>query len=101
MNLVRQADPDEGASWALRAVDQRRGRDVRCSHGPYVTEDAQRLLDLFIAYLDPYTPPGLVVPNLGDGAFVARLTQQQGLKQRLDSCLLYTSPSPRDGLLSR
>ena len=26
---------------------------------------------------------------------------RQGLMERVDRCLLYTSPSPRDGLLSR
>ena len=63
------------------------------------------------------TPPILVFPNwdaVADGSrpfhvycdacidgFGAALEQEQEVASRTSACLLYTSPSPRDGLLSR
>ena len=39
--------------------------------------------------------------NKGVDAVVARMNLQYKVPLQCDDCLLYTSPSPRDGLLSR
>ena len=39
--------------------------------------------------------------NPGDAGAEAKFKQVQAAHEKIGSCLLYTSPSPRDGLLSR
>ena len=51
---------------------------------------------LFKAFLNKYFPPGKDANLRAD---VTSFSQQHG--ESLYDCLLYTSPSPRDGLLSR
>ena len=39
--------------------------------------------------------------NVGKSSLINALTGRKGLARASNTCLLYTSPSPRDGLLSR
>ena len=46
--------------------------------------------------------PDSIMPMVQDGATKEEVLEQTGHTVGLDNvCLLYTSPSPRDGLLSR
>ena len=53
---------------------------------------AARVMDLEVETLTG-APAGARSPE--------RLNQRNGYRERVWDCLLYTSPSPRDGLLSR
>ena len=44
---------------------------------------------------------GIEVTEIGDDYIIAKMPVTEKTKQPYGICLLYTSPSPRDGLLSR
>ena len=63
--------------------------------GSYFTPEITWLNDLYGAY-----EPAITLEQYSADESM-HYTHSPGHKPLLDSCLLYTSPSPRDGLLSR
>ena len=64
--------------------------------GPPGTGKTTTLLNL----VDEYIKKGTDLNRIGYFAFT-RKAANEARDRMLESCLLYTSPSPRDGLLSR
>ena len=68
-------------------------------------EDALRLAaeaDLDLVEVAPMArPPVAKLMDFGKYKYEAALKAREARKNQVNTCLLYTSPSPRDGLLSR
>ena len=57
--------------------------------------------ELFHSGVMPAVNPGVSVSRVGGNAQIKAMKKVAGTLKLIYSCLLYTSPSPRDGLLSR
>ena len=72
---------------------------------PEYYDDVEASVDRALAVLGNHivmgAPLGLGKPNQLINAFYRRAVADPDIKLEILTCLLYTSPSPRDGLLSR